>query len=251
MRRAPIPVRPCTTIVPLLPPDESVMDFPFAPPVPASLPIRGEARRFPVHRVYCIGRNYGEHVREMGGDTARSTPVFFMKPADALWPESDVPHPGATSDLHHEVEMVAALHRGGRDIAAGDALDHVYGYGVGLDLTRRDLQNRAKADGAPWDSAKGFDASAPVSALVPAGVCGHPRQAALTLEVNGALRQQADIAQMIWTLPEIIHELSRLWTLQPGDVIFTGTPAGVGPLVRGDRWRAALGAIATLEGRLV
>ena len=229
----------------------SSTDFLFTPPAPVSLPIQGSSQRFPVHRVYCIGRNYGDHVREMGGDVKRSSPVFFMKPADALWLDDAVPYPGATSDLHHEVEMVVALRHGGHEIAVADALACVYGYGVGLDLTRRDLQNLAKADGAPWDSAKGFDASAPISALTPASVCGHPQHATLALQVNGATRQQADIAQMIWALPEIIHELSKLWALQPGDVIFTGTPAGVGPLLRGDRFHAALGDIATLEGHLV
>lgn len=225
-------------------------DFLFAPPTPVSLPILGSDQRFPVHRVYCIGRNYGDHVREMGGDVKRSSPVFFMKPADALWLDGEVPYPGATTELHHEVEMVVALGSGGRDITSADALACVHAYGVGLDLTRRDLQNRAKADGAPWDSAKGFDASAPVSALTPASVCGHPRHAALALEVNGTPRQQVDIGEMIWALPEIIHELSKLWTLQPGDVIFTGTPAGVGPLQRGDRYRATLGDIARLEGHI-
>ena len=227
------------------------MDFLFTPPAPVSLPIQGSGARFPVHRVYCIGRNYGDHVREMGGDVKRSSPVFFMKPSDALWLDPEVPYPSVTGDLHHEVEMVVALARGGRDIAVADALACVHGYGVGLDLTRRDLQARAKADGAPWDSAKGFDASAPVSALCAASTCGHPRHAALNLEVNGTPRQHTDISDMIWALPEIIHELSKLWTLQAGDVIFTGTPAGVGPLVRGDRYRASLGEIASLEGRMV
>ncbi len=227
------------------------MDLLFHAPAPMTLPVHGNDARFAVHRVYCIGRNYGDHVREMGGDAARSTPVFFMKPADALWLAPDVPYPSATADLHHEVEMVVALGRGGSDVPQERALDLIYGYGVGLDLTRRDLQNRAKADGAPWDAAKGFDASAPVSLLVPAAVCGHPQRARLTLEVNGQLRQQADIAQMIWSLPEIIHELSKLWTLQPGDVIFTGTPAGVAALQRGDRYRAELAGVATLEGRIV
>lgn len=226
------------------------MDFLFDPPASVTLPIQGSDARFPVHRVYCIGRNYSEHVREMGDAPERSPPVFFMKPADALWLSPEVPYPGATADLHHEVEMVVALSRGGHDIPAAEALEHVFGYGVGLDLTRRDLQARAKQGGSPWDSAKGFDASAPVSALVPASACGHPQHAAIRLEVNGNVRQQADIDLMIWPLAEIIHELSKLWTLQPGDVIFTGTPAGVGPLQRGDRYRATLGDIASLDGRM-
>ena len=227
------------------------MEFKFPPPAPISLPIVGSDQRFPVHRVYCIGRNYSEHVREMGDAPERSTHIFFMKPADALWLGSEVPFPGATHDLHHEVEMVAVLAHGGREIPVAMALEHVFGYGVGLDLTRRDLQALAKQSGSPWDSAKGFDASAPVSAICPASACGHPSNAPITLEVNDKVRQDSRIDLMIWPLPEIIHELSKLWTLQAGDVIFTGTPSGVGPLQRGDRFRATLGDIARLEGRMV
>ncbi|HEX7370649.1 MAG TPA: fumarylacetoacetate hydrolase family protein [Rhodanobacteraceae bacterium] len=222
---------------------------PFATP---SLPIRGSARRFPIHRIYCIGRNYADHAKEMGAQpVSRANPVFFMKPADAIVPEGgDVPYPSVTRDLHHEVEMVVALTKGGRDIDASHALDCVFGYGVGLDLTRRDLQAAMKARGMPWDVAKGFDASAPVSVLHPASEVGHPRHARLSLAINGEVRQDSNIAEMIFAVPEIIAELSKLFELKPGDLVFTGTPAGVGPLVRGDRFRAELAGIATLEGTI-
>ena len=225
-----------------------VIDLPYI----ASLPVIGSSARFPVHRIYCIGRNYAEHAKEMGAAVDRSRPLFFCKPADAIVTDgADVAYPPATADLHHEVEMIVALARGGSDIAADSALDHVYGYGVGLDLTRRDLQAAAKAKGLPWDSAKAFDQSAPVSALQPAADLGHPREARLTLTVNANVRQQADISEMIFSVPEIIHELSKLWKLAPGDVIFTGTPAGVSALQRGDRFRAELEGVAAMEGRIV
>lgn len=228
------------------------MTFVFAPPSVPNLPIAGSDARFPVHRIYCIGRNYAEHAKEMGAQTvSRANPVFFMKPADAIVAGGgDVPYPPATHELHHEVEMVVALAQGGRDIDPARALDGVYGYGVGLDLTRRDLQAAMKAQSLPWDVAKGFDASAPVSALRPTSGIGHPRQAQLALSVNGKTRQQTDIADMIFAVPEIIAELSRLYELKPGDLIFTGTPAGVGPLQRGDRFHAELEGIAALDGRI-
>lgn len=228
------------------------MPFAFSPSIAPSLSIHGSDTRFPVHRIYCIGRNYAEHAKEMGAQAvSRANPVFFMKPADAIVPEGgDVPYPSATHELHHEVEMVVALARGGRDIDPSRALDCVFGYGVGLDLTRRDLQAAMKAKGFPWDVAKGFDASAPLSALRVASETGHPQHAHLFLDVNGNTRQQTDIADMIFAVPEIIAELSKLFELQPGDLIFTGTPAGVGPLVRGDRFHAELQGIATLDGRI-
>ncbi|HJT98943.1 MAG TPA: fumarylacetoacetate hydrolase family protein [Rhodanobacteraceae bacterium] len=228
------------------------MSFVFDTPRIASLPIAGGVARFPVHRVYCIGRNYADHAKEMGAVPDRAQPVFFLKPADAVVPEGgDIPYPSATGDLHHEVEMVVALAGGGRDIPAERALDHVFAYGVGLDLTRRDLQAIAKSKSLPWDSAKAFDRSAPVSALRRAAELGHPRTARLTLSVNGTLRQRADIADMLFAVPEIIHELSKLWELVPGDLVFTGTPAGVAALARGDRFRAELEGIAAFEGRIV
>jgi fumarylpyruvate hydrolase len=229
------------------------MPYLFDPqPIP-TLPIAGSDARFPIHRIYCIGRNYAAHAKEMGAQAvSRANPVFFMKPADAIVTEGDdVPYPAATHEFHHEVEMVVALAHGGRDIDAARALDCVFGYGVGLDLTRRDLQAAMKAKGFPWEVAKSFDASAPVSALHATRDVGHPAHARLSLAVNGATRQDSDIADMIFKVPEIIAELSTLFALQPGDLIYTGTPAGVGPLVRGDRFHAELAGIATLDGTIV
>jgi fumarylpyruvate hydrolase len=205
-----------------------------------------------VHRIYCIGRNYADHAKEMGATADRAQPVFFLKPADAIVAEGgEIPYPSGTADLHHEVEMIVALASGGRDIPVERALDHVFGYGVGLDLTRRDLQAAAKAKGLPWDAAKAFDRSAPVSALRRADEIRHPRTGRLTFSVNGTLRQRADIADMLMTVPEILHELSKLWELVPGDLVFTGTPAGVAALACGDRFRAELEGIAALEGRII
>jgi fumarylpyruvate hydrolase len=228
------------------------MDFLFPAPAPASVAIDGGTRRFPVHRIYCIGRNYADHAREMGMAVDRGTPVFFCKPADAVVADgASIPYPPKTVDLHHEVEMVVALQSGGANIAAADALRHVFGYGVGLDLTRRDLQAAAKKEGMPWDTAKAFDCSAPISALSPASRSGHPLRAKLTLDVNGNPRQQTDISDMIFSVPQIISELSRLFTLAPGDLIFTGTPAGVAALKPGDEFHARLENIAELRGRIV
>jgi len=227
------------------------MSYIIDPPRIASLPVIGSSARFPVHRIYCIGRNYAEHAKEMGAVVDRAQPVFFCKPADAIVTDgADVAYPPATADLHHEVEMIVALARGGRDIAREHALDCVFGYGVGLDLTRRDLQAAAKAKGHPWDAAKGFDASAPVSALHRVEEVGHPRSAQLSLDVNGARRQQADIAEMIFDVAAIIHELSKLWTLASGDLVFTGTPAGVAALRRGDHAVATLAGVARLDARV-
>ena len=227
------------------------MDLVFPAPTLPSLAVAGSQARFPLRRIYCIGRNYAEHAREMGADVERAQPMFFMKPADAVVTDgANVPYPSATGDLHHEVEMVVALREGGRDIPAERALDCVYGYGVGLDLTRRDLQAAAKAKAHPWDAAKGFDASAPVSAIHPVDVVGHPRELPLSLEVNGIVRQHASTGDMIFDVAAIIHELSKLWRLAPGDLVFTGTPAGVAALARGDRFRATLGDFAALEGQI-
>ena len=212
---------------------------------------------FPVRRIYCVGRNFADHAREMGATAPaskaeRGDPVFFMKPADAIVVDGVVPYPPGTSDLHHEVELVVAL---GVDAPAGElaadaATSLVFGYAVGLDLTRRDLQATAKSKGHPWDAAKAFDASAPASVLVPVASCGHPVRGALTLDVNGERRQHGDIADMIFDVASIIHELSKLWTLAPGDVIYTGTPAGVAALQRGDRVSARLEGIASLDARI-
>lgn len=228
------------------------MSFVIPAPIIPSLAVHGSDARFPVHRIYCIGQNYALHAQEMGSAVNREQPVFFCKPADAIVVgDADVPYPPATQDLHHEVEMVVALARGGRDIAVEHALNTVFGYGVGLDLTRRDLQAHAKKNGRPWDTAKAFDHSAPVSALRPAAEIGHPERARLSFSVNGESRQQTDIADMVSGVAEIIHQLSTLFELAAGDLIFTGTPAGVAALQRGDRFHAELQGIATLEGRIV
>jgi fumarylpyruvate hydrolase len=228
------------------------MTFVFPPGLTPSVAIAGSDQRFPVHRIYCIGRNYAEHAKEMGMAVDRATPVFFCKPADAVVADrSQIPFPPATADLHHEVEMVVALQSGGFDIAPAAAARHIFGYGVGLDLTRRDLQAAAKSKGLPWDTAKAFDHSAPLSALRRAAEVGHPRHAQLSLEVNGSVRQDSDIGAMIFSVPEIIHELSLLFELQAGDLIFTGTPAGVAALQSGDRFVARLEGIAELRGAIM
>ena len=206
----------------------------FEVPRPA-VPIAGSNDTFPVHRIYCVGRNYAEHAREMGHDPKRTAPVFFMKPADAIVANgSSVAYPSRTANLQHEVELVVAVGEPGRDIPAARALDHVFGYAVGIDLTRRDLQLEAKENRGTWDTAKGFDQSAPISALHPAATIGHPAAGRIWLSVNGEMRQNADLNELIWSVPDAIAELSTFFELLPGDLIFTGTPAGVGSLQSGD-----------------
>ncbi|MCC2971829.1 fumarylacetoacetate hydrolase family protein [Massilia sp. IC2-476] len=213
-------------------------------PAQPSLAVAGSSERFPIRRVFCVGRNYGAHAREMGSDPNREPPFFFTKPADAVVPASGaVPYPPATQDLHHEVELVVALGAGGANVDPADALALVWGYGVGLDLTRRDLQAVAKDAGRPWDMAKGFDASAPCSPLIPAATLGHPQDARIWLEVNGALRQEGNLNEMIWSIPEVISYLSGLVTLAPGDLIYTGTPAGVAALRPGDQLRGGVDGV--------
>jgi fumarylpyruvate hydrolase len=226
------------------------MNHPFAIPVPAvpSVPVADAQARFPVHRIYCVGRNYADHAKEMGSTVDRETPTFFMKPADAAWPRAEVPYPPGTTNLHHEVELVVALAAGGRDLDPARALDCVFGYAIGLDLTRRDLQAAAKAKGNPWDTAKGFDASAPIGAIAPVSLVGHPTAGEIALSVNGVERQRADIATMIFRVPEILAALSRLFELAAGDLVFTGTPAGVGPLVPGDAFEATFPGLPALHG---
>ncbi len=212
---------------------------------------------FPVRRIYCVGRNFADHAREMGATAPaskaeRGTPVFFMKPADAIVVDGVVPYPPGTSDLHHEVELVVAL---GADAPAGElavaaASSLVFGYGVGLDLTRRDLQAAAKAKGLPWDTGKGFDHSAPVSALLPAGELGALDALPITLEINGQRRQASTLDQLIWDVPEILHELSKLYALRAGDLVFMGTPAGVAALQAGDRFDARIGDALRLQGHI-
>ena len=216
------------------------------------LEIAGSDAQFPVHRIYCIGRNYADHVREMGDQPERVPPVYFLKPADSIVPGGgDVSYPPGTSDLHHEIELVAAIGRGGRDIAASDAEQHVIAYGVGVDLTRRDLQRAAKNTNGPWDTAKSFEQAAPISELHLADRIGHPQKGRIWAAVNGETRQDADLSDMIWNLPDAVAHLSTLFTLQPGDLLFTGTPAGVGALQRGDTLTGGVDGIATLEISMV
>jgi fumarylpyruvate hydrolase len=221
-------------------------DFAFPPPATPSAAISGSSQRFPIHRIYCVGRNYAEHIREMGG-SEREPPVFFTKPADAVMPnDAAIPYPPRTSNLHHEIELVIAIGRGGRDIGKERALEHVFGYATGNDLTRRDLQNAAKQKGMPWDTGKAFDCSAPLAAIRPASL-GHLSKGKIWLSVNGQRRQEADIGAMIWAVPEVIAELSTLFEIKPGDLIFTGTPAGVGALQPGDRIEGGIEGLETLR----
>jgi len=215
-------------------------------PTPA-LPVVGSSELFPVGRIYCIGRNYAEHAREMGYDPDREPPFFFMKPANSLVPNgSTIPYPQVTKDLHHEIELVVALGKGGANIPVTQALEHVWGYGVGLDMTRRDVQGEAKKLGRPWEMGKGFDNSAPCTALQPATKIGHPAQGAIWLKVNGAVKQSSDLKEMIWNVPDSIAYLSQLITLQPGDLIYSGTPAGVGPVQRGDKLEGHVDGVGDL-----
>jgi len=218
------------------------------PPVQAPiLSVAGTEAVFPVHRVYCIGRNYAAHAREMGHDPDREPPFFFEKAADDLATGGVMHYPAETSEVHFEIEMVAALSEGGERIAPKDALDKVFGYGVGLDMTRRDLQGEAKKLGRPWDTGKSFREAAPCTGLVPVSTCGHPDRGAITLEVNGERRQEGDLSQMIWSVAEQISMLSRFFVLKPGDLIFTGTPSGVGPIERRDKMVGEVESVGRLE----
>src|SRR3989344_4143733 len=219
-------------------------EFAIAPPPVTVVPVEGEARGFPVRRILCVGRNYAAHRREMGGDD-RDPPFFFTKPADTIVPPGrDPTYPPRTANLHHEIELVVAIGKAGRDVAAQHALDLVYGYAVGVDLTRRDLQSAAKDKGQPWDAAKGFDESAPISAI--RRWQGPPPQGRIAISVNGVVKQDASVADMIWNVAEIVAEASALWALAPGDLIYTGTPEGVGPLVRGDRVEGQIEGVGRL-----
>jgi fumarylpyruvate hydrolase len=216
------------------------------PPQPA-LAIAGTDKLFPVRRIWCVGRNYLEHVREMGQDE-REPPFFFAKPADALVRDgATIPYPPLTKDLHHEVELVVALKGHGRNVKAAQARDLVYGYAVGIDLTRRDLQIAAREIKRPWEIGKAFDASAPCGALAPASAIGHPKTGKITLKCNGKVRQNGDLSQLIWSVSEIIEKLSEMVALAPGDIIMTGTPAGVGPVVAGDRLDGAIEGVGTIS----
>lgn len=213
----------------------------------ATLPVQGSDKLFPIHRIYCVGRNYAEHAIEMGHDPSKEPPFFFQKNPDNIVTDGKFPYPSATSDVHHEIEMVVALSKGGANIPVEEALDHVFGYGVGLDMTRRDLQGEAKKLGRPWEVGKAFEASAPCGPLVPASEIGHPTSGAVTLKVNAEIRQQGDLNQLIWKVPEMISYLSGLFTLQPGDIIMTGTPAGVGAVTRGDVLEGVVEGVGKIE----
>ncbi len=225
--------------------------FVIAPPPVASVPVTGGGV-FPVRRIFCVGRNYAEHTREMGGDPDREKPFFFTKPADAvLTGGADMPYPPATGLLHHEMELVVALGGGGADIAAADALGHVWGYAAGLDMTRRDLQNAAKKEGKPWDMGKGFDHSAPIGDLLPAARFADPTHGRIALTVNGVLRQELDLSKLIWSVAETIAFLSGLVRLAPGDLIFTGTPDGVAAVQRGDLLEGVVEGVGSVRTRIV
>jgi fumarylpyruvate hydrolase len=224
-------------------------DYAFAPPAPPAVAIEGGGR-FPVHRIYCVGLNYADHIREFGRDPQASPPVFFMKPADAVVANgAAVPYPPRTANFHYEIELVVAIGRAGRSIASDQALGHVFGYAAGNDLTRRDLQKAAKERGDPWDISKGFDHSAPVAAIRPASR-GHLSQGRIWLDLNGEPRQQSDLSQMLIDVPHLIAELSTLYQLEPGDLIFTGTPSGVGPLRPGDRLEGGIAGLEVLRNTI-
>ncbi len=228
-------------------------DETFVIPLPpaVSVPVEGTTARFPVRRVFCVGRNYAAHAREMGHDPDREPPFFFQKNAGDVVGPGEVPYPPHTNDLHHEVELVVAIGRGGKDIAIGAALGHIYGYAVGLDLTRRDVQAALKKAGRPWETAKAFPQSGPVGTIQPAADIGHPVRGRLTATVDGALRQDGDLGDMIWNVPEIIAHLSTWFELEAGDLIFTGTPAGVGELVRGNVVEGSIEGIGSLRVAIV
>jgi fumarylpyruvate hydrolase len=220
----------------------------FDAPPPVTARIADSDVLFPVRRIYCVGRNYAEHAREMGYDPDREPPFFFGKPADSLQPDTaPVPFPSATTDFHHEVELVVALRRGGRDVPAADAQALIFGYGIGIDWTRRDLQAEAKAQGKPWDAAKGFDHSATLGPLRPVSAVGHPTQGRIWLSVNGTIRQDADLSSLIWAVPDVIAVLSGLFELRAGDLIYTGTPAGVGRVRRGDRIACGIEGLGEID----
>src|ERR1700687_3509029 len=225
-------------------------EFAFPPQAAPSVAVAASSQRFPVHRIYCVGRTYAAHVREMGADPQGEPPVFFTKPADAVVANgAAVPYPPRTANFHHEIELVVAIGRGGCDIREARALEHVFGYAAGNDLTRRDLQAAAKERGQPWDSAKGFDCSAPVAALRPASA-GHVASGRIWLKVNGELRQESDVSRMLWDVPHIIAALSSLYELVPGDLIFSGMPSGVGPLQPGDALEGGIDGLEVLRNTI-
>ena len=227
------------------------MRFVLPPPVQASVPVVGHSERFPVHRIYCVGRNYAEHAKEMGF-TGREAPFFFMKPADAVLCADEgaalsMPYPSLTNNLHHEIELVVAIGKGGKHIPAAQAMEHIWGYAVGLDMTRRDLQNDMKKQGRPWCIGKAFEASAPISAITPAAQAGDVQHAEIWLQVNGQDRQRSNVNQLIWNIADTIEHLSNAWELQPGDLIMTGTPEGVGAVQTGDVLEGGISGLGTLR----
>ncbi len=226
-------------------------DYVFKPAPQPAAPVEG-GEFFPVRRIFCVGQNYAAHAREMGGDPSREPPFFFSKPADALVTGGqDTPYPSLTQNLHHEIELVVALGAGGANIPPAQAENHVYGYAAGLDLTRRDLQAEARKTGKPWDMSKGFDHSAPLGFIRPAEKIGHPKSGRISLNVNGVVKQEGDLADLIWSVPEIIAALSTYVALAPGDLIFTGTPAGVGPLERGDILLGEIEGVGEVRTKIV
>lgn len=230
------------------------MSYVFPPAPAASVPVVGRAERFPIHRIYCVGRNYVEHAKEMGF-TGREPPFFFLKPADTAvvvnaGETANVPYPSLTKDFHHEIELVVAIGKGGRNIKAADAQKHIYGYAVGLDMTRRDLQGEAKKQGRPWCIGKGFDHSAPIGPITPAEQAGDVAKAEIWLQVNGKDRQRSDVSKLIWNIGETIEHLSTAWELQPGDLIYTGTPEGVAAVVAGDTLTGGVGGLGQISVRI-
>jgi len=231
------------------------MDYVFTPPAIVSVPVVGQTARFPVHRVYCVGRNYAEHAKEMGF-TGREPPFFFIKPASAVLAveagqTGTMDYPSLTSNLHHEIELVVAIGKGGKNIAAADAHQHIYGYAVGLDMTRRDLQNEMKKQGRPWCIGKAFEQSAPIGPITPVAQAGDVEHAEIYLQVNGQDRQRSNLTQLIWNLAETIESLSTAWELQPGDLIYSGTPEGVAAVVAGDNLVGGVGKLTPLSLRIV
>lgn len=217
-----------------------------------AIPIVDSCDLFPVHRIFCVGRNYAEHAIEMGMDPHRELPFFFMKPNSAILPRgADFPYPAKSENVHFEIELVVAIGKGGQDIPQSNSHDHIFGYACGLDMTRRDLQSEMKKSGRPWEISKAFDASAPCSEISPASIVGHPASGALSLKVNGDIKQQGDISDMIWNVPEIIEHLSGYFKLQAGDIIFTGTPAGVGPIVPGDVIEGSINGVGSIAINVV
>lgn len=228
------------------------MEYVIAPPPPVSLPVAGSKARFPVRRIYCVGRNYADHVREMGFDPEREAPFFFCKPSDAVVEAhpaalATVAYPSSTADYHFEIELVAAIGRGGRNIGVAQALDHVFGYAVGIDMTRRDLQIAMRKGGRPWEVGKSFDHSAPIGMIHPVATSQHPHAKEIWLQVNGQDRQRSSLDKLVWSVPEIVAILSTLFTLEPGDLIFTGTPEGVGAVVPGDIMAGGIGGLSPVK----